>query len=110
MFCIIIYCLDKDLVFFGEKLFLKILEGFFCDIWEDFIMFGGCFDCYEIVYLNFGCCIGLFLNGIGFVGFLVKINELGLEILGFLIVVYVVVENWINLYYNKVFLLELEID
>lgn len=61
MFCIIIYCLDKDLVFFGEKLFLKILEGFFCDIWEDCIMFGGCFDCYEIVYLNFGCCIGLLL-------------------------------------------------
>lgn len=110
MFCIIIYCLDKDLVLFGEELFLKILEGFNCDIWEDFIMFGVCFDCYEIVYLNFGCCIGLFFNGIGFVGFLVKINELGLEILGFLIVVYVVVENWIDLYYNKVFLLELEID
>lgn len=73
-------------------------------------MFGVCFDCYEIVYLNLGCCIGLFLNGIGFVGFLVKINELGLEIFGFLIVVYVVVENWIDLYYNKVFLLELEID
>lgn len=32
MFCIIIYCLDKDLVLFGEELFLKILEGFYCDI------------------------------------------------------------------------------
>lgn len=59
--CIIIYCLDKDLVPFGEKPLPKTLEGFPCDIREDCIMFGGCFDCHEIAHSNPGCCIGLLL-------------------------------------------------
>lgn len=108
--CIIIYCLDKDLVPFGEEPLPKTLEGFYCDIREDFIMFGACFDCHEIAHPNPGCCIGLPSNGIGSAGFLAKTNESGLETSGFLTAAHVAAENWTDLYYNKVFLSELEID
>lgn len=109
IFCIIIYCLDENLILFGEKLILKMLEGCICDIWEDNIMFGVCFDCYGVDYLNYGCCIGLFLNGYGFVGFFVKIIGFDKEVLGFFIVVYVVVENLGDLYFKKILLLEYDI-
>lgn len=107
---IIIYCLDKDLVPFGEEPLPKTLEGFNCDIREDFIMFGACFDCHEIAHPNPGCCIGLPSNGIGSAGFLAKTNESGLETSGFLTAAHVASENWTDLYYNKVLLSELEID
>lgn len=108
--CIIIYCLDKDLVPFGEEPLPKTLEGFYCDIREDFIMFGACFDCHKIAHPNPGCCIGLPSNGIGSAGFLAKTNESGLETSGFLTAAHVAAENWTDLYYNKVLLSELEID
>lgn len=74
-------------------------------------MFGWfCFNCCEIVYLNFGCCIGLLFKGFGFVGFLVKISGFDMEVLGFFIVVYVVVENWRDLYYKKSLLLQLDVS
>lgn len=38
--CIIIYALDKDLVPFGEKPLPKTLEGFPCDIREDYYVWG----------------------------------------------------------------------
>lgn len=107
--CIIIYCLDKDLVPFGEKPPPKTLEGFCCDIREDFIMLGACFDCHEIAHPNPGCCIGLPSNGIGSAGFLVKTNESGLETSGFLTAAHVAAENWADLYYKKVLLSELEV-
>lgn len=91
--CIIIYCLDKDLVPFGEKPPPKTLEGFCCDIREDFIMLGACFDCHEIAHPNPGCCIGLPSNGIGSAGFLVKTNESGLKTSGFLTAAHVAAEN-----------------
>lgn len=73
-------------------------------------MFGCCcFDCYDIVYLNFGCCIGVFLKCFGFVGFLVKNSGFDMEVLGFFIVVYVVVDNWSDLYFKKCLLLELDV-
>lgn len=108
--CIIIYCLDKDLVPFGEKPLPKTLEGFPCDIREDFIMFGGCFDCHEIAHPNPGCCIGLPSNGIGSAGFLVKTNEFGSETSGFLTAAHVAAENWTDLYNKNAFLSELEVD
>lgn len=106
--CIIIYCLDKDLVPFGEKPLPKTLEGFCCDIREDIVMFGACFDCHGIAHPNPGCCIGLPANGIGSTGFLVKANESGLETSGFLTAAHVAAENWADLYYKKVLLSELE--
>lgn len=107
--CIIIYCLDKDLVPFGEKPLPKTLEGFCCDIREDFIMFGACFDCHEIAHPNPGCCIGLPSNGIGSAGFLAKTNESGLETSGFLTAAHVAAENWTDLYYKKALLSEFKV-
>lgn len=97
-------------MFYGEKEFFKIFEGWNCDMREDIVMFGSCFDCWKIINLNFGCCIGLyeFLNGSGFVGFLVKENDFILERVGFFIVVYVVVGNWCDLYYLNFLLLILD--
>lgn len=107
--CIIIYCLDKDLVPFGEKPLPKTLEGFCCDIREDIVMFGACFDCHGIAHPNPGCCIGLPSNGIGSTGFLVKANESGLETSGFLTAAHVAAENWTELYFKKSFLSKLEV-
>lgn len=106
--CIIIYCLDKDLVPFGEKPLPKTLEGFYCDIRKDFIMFGVCFDCHEITHPNPGCCIGLPSNGIGSAGFLVKGNNSGLETSGFRTAAHVAAENWAELYYKNSFLSKLK--
>lgn len=75
--CIIIHCLDKGLVPFGEKPPPKTFEGFRCDIREDFIMCGGCFDCHENAHPNPGCCIGRPSNGVGSAGFLAKTYESG---------------------------------
>lgn len=70
--CIVLYCLDKTLVPFGEKKIPKMLKGCIVDIREDFFMFGLCMDCKQ---LDKGCCIGRDgENSAGSVGFLVKSN------------------------------------
>lgn len=38
--CIVLYCLDKILLFFGENLLLDFFGGWFCDIREDIVMLG----------------------------------------------------------------------
>lgn len=38
--CIVLYCLDKILIFFGENLLLDFFGGWFCDIREDSVMLG----------------------------------------------------------------------
>lgn len=102
--CIILYCLDKDLVPFGEKPLPKFINGWPCDIKEDFVMFGACFDCRQINHPNPGCCIGIPSNGIGSVGFLVKQKGSSLETAGFLTAAHVAAENWTYLYQQNSFL------
>ena len=53
--CIVVYCLDKTLVPFGEKKIPNFLKGYIVDIREDFFMFGCGMDCRQ---LDKGCCIG----------------------------------------------------
>lgn len=107
--CIIIYCLDKDLIPFGEKPLPKTLDGCTCDIREDIIMFGwSCFDCHEITHPNSGCCIGLPSKGFGSAGFLVKTSGSDMEVSGFLTAAHVAAENWRDLYYKKCLLSELD--
>lgn len=43
-FCIVLYCFDKNFILFGEKFLLKIIVGCLCDIREDYVMFGYCFN------------------------------------------------------------------
>lgn len=85
---------------FGENKLLEKLEGYFCDIWENIIMFG--------VGVSIGFSIGILYNGeFGFVGFLVKLNVFFLIfVFGFFIVVYVVIKELYKLYDEKVLLLE----
>lgn len=75
--CIVIYSLDKDLIPYGEDPLPKTIDGWHCDVREDIVMFGTCFDCRHIFYPNPGCCIGLPSNGIGSAGFLVKSKSSG---------------------------------
>lgn len=63
-------------------------------------MLGMCsIDCklIGVDYLKFGCSIGRFvIKGFGFVGFMYELRDF--DIFGFLIVLYVVVENCGELY------------
>lgn len=107
--CIIIYCLDKNLIPFGEKPLPKMLEGYICDIREDIVLFGwSCFNCREIAHPNSGCCIGLPSKGFGSVGFLVKTSGSDMEVSGFLTAAHVAAENWRDLYYKKSLLSQLD--
>lgn len=96
--CIILYSLDKDLIPFGEKQLPKYLERWPCNVQEDIVMFGSCYDCRKITLPNPGCCIGLPKKGIGSVGFLVKLKETESETAGFLTAAHVAAENWPDLY------------
>lgn len=74
--CIVLYCLDKYIVLFGEKLLLNEIEGWFCDYRYEFGMFVICFFwCLVLdkVFFEFGCSIGieLELEELGLFGFLV---------------------------------------
>ncbi|XP_061169004.1 uncharacterized protein LOC133178283 [Saccostrea echinata] len=53
--CIVLYCLDADLIPFGEEPLPKSLEEFECNILEDFIQFGRCENCKA---LDHGCSVG----------------------------------------------------
>lgn len=96
--CIIIYSLDKDLIPYGEDPLPKTLDGWHCDVREDIVMFGMCFDCRQITYPNPGCCIGLPSNGIGSAGFLAKSKGSKSPVTGFLTAAHVAAKNWTDLY------------
>lgn len=71
MFCIVIYCLDKLIILFGEKFLLISIGGCICDIRENIILFGICKYCGE-ENVNLGCSVGMIFSSVyGFVGFLV---------------------------------------
>lgn len=107
--CIIIYCLDKDLVPFGEKPLPQKIEGYPCNIREDIVMFGCCcFDCHDIAYPNSGCCIGVPSKRFGSAGFLVKNSGSDMEVSGFLTAAHVAADNWSDLYFKKCLLSELD--
>lgn len=44
--CIILFIFDKDIILFGEKIFLNFLNGWKCKIREDIVIFCGFFDFY----------------------------------------------------------------
>lgn len=100
------YCFDKIFILFGEKFLFDLIEGWLCDVREDFFMFGICFkNCLFINkdFFEFGCSIGMYLkNGLGFVGFLYELIKYGF---GFFIVLYVVIVNCYELYVDNSFLL-----
>lgn len=84
--CIVLYCLDKTIIPFGEKELPCMLQEFPCDIREDIMMFGSCDKCIENT-LSSGCDIGSSYMG-GSAGFM--INS---PFRGFLTAAHVAVKN-----------------
>lgn len=65
--CIVLYCLDKTLIPFGEKKLPDQIKDYPCDIREDIVVFGSCTNC---PYVKEGCDIGsIYFSGSA--GFLV---------------------------------------
>lgn len=82
---------------FGEKFLLNFIKGWFCDVKEDFFMFGRClYDCWNIIlnFIELGCSIGIMLDFfVGFVGFFYELKYLdNLFGFGFFMVLYVVIK------------------
>lgn len=102
--CIVLYCLDKNIIPFGETQLPESIAGWPCDIREDFVMFGTCpFPCPSSSQ-NFpepGCRIGIpSVESAGSVGYLVEsnyqVNTLGS---GFLTASHVAIERFEDLYH-----------
>lgn len=43
--CIVLFCLDEFILFYGELFFFENFDGYLCDIWEEFVKFGYCVGC-----------------------------------------------------------------
>lgn len=105
--CIVLYCLDKSIVPYGEKPLPELLEGWRCDIREDLVLFGKCPNPCPSPSLNFpepGCSIGIpRVDSAGSVGFLVEpknlLNNFGLKC-GFLTASHVAIQGFEELYHQ----------
>lgn len=96
--CIVLYCLDKDIVPFGEKPLPKYVMGYPCDIRKEIMIFGGACDNCQIV--NPGCDIrSNFFSGSA--GFLVNMKNCAKDATGFLTAAHVVVEDVGLIYKDK---------
>ena len=87
--CIVLYCLDKNLIPFGENPLPEYINGYPCDIREDVIVFGSCEHCN---CLNTGCDIGSKYSA-GSAGFFVNF-----PFEGFLTAAHVTVKNVRDVY------------
>lgn len=101
--CIVLYCLDKTLIPFGEEQLPKVLEGWPCEIREDFVMFGTCPNNCSLYNQNLpepGCSIGRPSDfSSGSVGFLVEAkNPVRKLKYGFLTAAHVAIERFQELY------------
>lgn len=108
--CITLYCLDKDLIPFGEKDLPNTIESCPCDVREDFVLFGACpFPC-PTIDQNLpdpGCSIGIqYKNESGSVGFLVESKNPESFGSGFLTASHVAVEHIADIYNKNVLSLE----
>lgn len=77
--CIVLYCLDKSLIPFGEKRLPESIAGWPCDIREDFVRFGRCpgnCPAQNRSLPDTGCSIGIKSDSSsGSAGFLYKSKE-----------------------------------
>lgn len=77
--CIIVYCLEKCVILFGEKPLPETIAGWPCDIREDFVRFGRCSRNCPAQNQSLpdpGCCIGRKSeNSSGSAGFLYESRE-----------------------------------
>lgn len=106
--CIILYCLDKNLIPLGERKLPETLEGWPCDLREDFIMLGKCTaKCKTTTaeYPVLGCSIGIPSHSAsGSVGFMYETTIDDVFQSGFLTASHVAVEECHELHINNTFL------
>lgn len=102
--CIVLYCLDKHIVPFGEKPLPNEIEGWPCDHRDEFGMFATCpFRCpaSDKACPELGCSIGIeSLNESGSFGFLVQSKNNNFHH-GFLTAAHVAVQDFERLYENS---------
>lgn len=104
--CIVLYCLDKTIIPFGEKPLPDSIAGWPCDVREDFVMFGACPNKCSPMSQNFpdpGCSIGVPSDiASGSVGFLFESNDpINTYVSGFLTASHVAIErSYLELYQN----------
>lgn len=100
--CIVVHCLDKTLIPYGEKQLPLSIEGYPCDIRESIFMFGSCVDCRNR-YPDPGCSISRpYEKDLGSAGFLVK----NTSTTGFLTAAHVAMEDLEDLYNSELYLSE----
>lgn len=104
--CIVLYCLDKTLIPFGEKPLPESLAGWPCDVREDFVIFGMCPSSCPSSSQDFpelGCSIGIpSVDSAGSVGFLVEsTNPINKLRCGFLTASHVAIKQFHELYHHK---------
>lgn len=75
--CIVLYCLDKTFIPFGENPLPESIDKFPCDLREDFVKFGTCpRNCLSPILPETGCSIGRpSVDSSGSVGFLVELKK-----------------------------------
>lgn len=106
--CIILYCLDKNLIPLGERKLPETLEGWPCDLREDFIMLGKCTaKCRATTadYPVLGCSIGMPSHSAsGSVGFMYETTDDDVFQSGFLTASHVAVAECHKLQSENTFL------
>lgn len=104
--CLVLYCLDKFLIPFGEKPLPEAIAGWPCDIREDFVRFGICPNRCLASRQNLpdpGCSIGIPSDdSSGSVGFLVESKDpLNTFEFGFLTASHVAIKRFEQLYHDE---------
>lgn len=74
--CIVLFCLDKNFIPFGESQLPSSIDKFPCDFREDFVKFGTCpRNCLSPIFPETGCSIGRpSVDSSGSVGFMVELK------------------------------------
>lgn len=105
--CIVIYCLDKSIIPYGENKLPETIQGIPCDLREDMVLFGTSTEC---LYENPipGCSVGMSCSPeFGSVGFLAKSNATSENpVTGFLTAAHVAILELHALYRAKSLLSE----
>lgn len=103
--CIVLYCLDKNLVPYGETQLPTIVGGYPCDKREGTFTLGSCADCRHN-NPGPGCSIGMPSDShTGSAGFLVKTTNSPYKT-GFLTAAHVAIKDLLDLYDEDMFLSE----
>lgn len=102
--CIVVYCLDKNIVPFGELPLPQTIGKWPCDHREDFAMFAACPSSCSPLVIEPGCCIGPHTKDVsGSAGFLVE-STTDTHQRGFLTAAHVAIGEFKKLYNDKMFL------